>query len=118
MKSSRSTVMIVLLAVLFAGCGMGIKAAMFSPGYPPTTHVDVYRNGPPDRPYEEIAQLEAFDRWNALGRLVEKAKSLGADGIILFPRKYEGTDVSSMDSSQWATPLYDIVVVAIKYKQR
>ncbi len=99
-----------------AGCGTGISAAMFRPAYPPTTHVDVYRNGPPDRPYEEIAQLETSDQWNALGRLVEKAKSVGADGIIVLPPKYRGTDVTYMDADQWVTPLYDLVVVAIRYR--
>ncbi|MCL5966532.1 MAG: hypothetical protein M1550_04875 [Deltaproteobacteria bacterium] len=116
MKALRSSVLIVLLAVPFAGCGTGIQAAMFRPGYPPTTRVDVYRNGPPDRPYVEIAQLEAYDRWNALGRLVERAKSIGADGIIILRSRYEGTDVSTADSGEWVTPLYDLVVVAIRYK--
>ncbi len=116
MVIGRLVFMAALFAAAAAGCGTGISAAMFRPAYPPTTHIDVYRNVPPDRPYEEIAQLETWDQWNALERLVERAKSIGADGIIILPPKYRGTDVTYMDSDQWVTPMYDLVVVAIRYR--
>ncbi len=116
MKGRRLIAPIALFTLWLAGCGTGINAAMFRPAYPPTTRLDVYRNTPPNRPYVEIAQLETFDQWNALGRLADRAKALGADGIIILQGKYQGTDVSTSDSGQWVTPLYDVVVVAIKYQ--
>ncbi len=106
----------VLALLLMSGCGYGIQTAMFRPAYPSTEVLDVYRGSPPSRPYMEIAQFRAADQWNAMGRIVEKAKSVGADAIIVLPPKFTGTDYSALDSSSWVTPSYDLVVVAIKYK--
>ncbi len=102
----------VLVASLAAGCAYSIQTAMFRPAYPPTSAVDVYRDKPPERPYVEIAQLGTFDGSNALGRLVERAKGLGADAIIILPRVYSGTTYSY----EWVTPYYEIAVIAIKYR--
>ncbi len=102
----------LLAALLLAGCAYGIETAMFRPPYPPTASVDVYRNRPPDRPYVEIAQLGTYDAGNALGRLVERAEAIGADAIILLPRRYKGT---SYDYA-WVTPYYEVQVAAIKYR--
>jgi len=106
----------LVVASLVAGCSYGIETAMFRAPYPPTASLDVYRDKPPDRPYVEIAQLGTFDQGNALGRLVERAKELGADAIILLPRRYTGTDYTYFDTTQWATPYYEIEVIAIKYR--
>ncbi|MCL5965631.1 MAG: hypothetical protein M1550_00150 [Deltaproteobacteria bacterium] len=116
MKTARLTLLAALLSLVSTGCGYAVQTAMFRPAYPPTSALDVYRGNPPARPYVELAQLRTADQWNAMARIVEKAKAIGADAIILLPRKYAGTDVSSLDTSQSITPIYDIVVVAIKYK--
>ncbi len=105
-------VFVVLVASLAAGCAYSIQTAMFRPPYPPTSAVDVYRDKPPERPYVEIAQLGTYQGANALGRLVERAKELGADAVIILPRVYSGTTYSY----QWVTPYFEIEVIAIKYR--
>lgn len=104
--------LVFLAASLAAGCAYGIQTAMFRPPYAPTTAVDVYRDKPPDRPYVEIAQLATYDGGNALGRLVERAKELGADAVIILPRVYAGTNFAY----DWASAYYEVGVVAIKYR--
>ncbi|MGE5189434.1 MAG: hypothetical protein ACM3NF_05205 [Gemmatimonadota bacterium] len=115
MKLAKGAVLLILLSAVIAGCGYGIETAMFRPPYPPTQSVDVYRGTRPDRPYVEIAQFHVADQFNAMARIVEKAKAIGADAIIILPKEYAGTDISSLDTSQWIKPAYDLVVVAIKY---
>ncbi len=85
---------------------------MFRPAYPPTGTVDVYRGKPPERPYVEIAQLETYNEGNALGRLVERAKEIGADAIVVLPPQYAGTSYYY----GWVTPYYEVGVIAIKYR--
>ncbi len=108
----RNAGLLVLAASLAAGCAYGVSVAMFRPAYPPTTAVDVYRDKAPDRPYVEIAQLRTYDEGDGLGRLVERAKTLGADAIIVLPQRYMGTSYYS----GWVTPYYVLEVVAIKYR--
>ncbi len=111
-RLSSSVLFVLVVASLAAGCAYGVQTAMFRPPYPPTTSVDVYRDKPPDRQYVEIAQLGTYKGGNALGRLVEKAKEVGADAIIIFPPRYVGTDYYD----GWVTPYYEIEVAAIKYR--
>jgi hypothetical protein len=115
MKLVRYPALIVMLAGLAAGCGYGVGTAMFRPPYPPTETVDVYRATLPDRPYAEIAQLRTVDRGNALARLVEQAKAVGADGIIILGRRYRGTDAMAFATGFDVRPFYEIEVVAIRY---
>ncbi len=116
MRGVRNALLVLALAALAGGCAYTVNTAMFRAPYPPTASLDVYRDKPPDRPYVEIAQIGTYDQGNALGRLVEKAKELGADAIIVLPRRYAGTDYSYLDASQWVTPYYAIEVIAIKYR--
>ncbi len=112
MRQMAKAGLVLLVASLAAGCAYGIQTAVFRPPYPPTTAVDVYRDKPPDRPYVEIAQLTTDDGGNALGRLVEKAKEVGADAVIILPRVYAGTNYAF----DWVSAYYEVEVVAIKYR--
>jgi uncharacterized protein YbjQ (UPF0145 family) len=59
---------------------------MLDSKYPATRNVDVLEEQP-NVPYKQIALLEAvgaFPRKELIGNLVEKAKTLGADAIILL----------------------------------
>ncbi len=112
MRGIQKACLAVAAAALLGGCSYGINAAMFRAPFAPTGAVDVYRDKPPDRPYVEIAQLATYDQGNALGRLVERAKELGADGVVLLPRRYAGTTYTY----DWVTPYYEVEVVAIKYR--
>lgn len=108
--------LVLALSAVAGGCAYGVKTAMFRAPYPPTAAVDVYREKAPDRPYVEIAQIGTLDQGNALGRVVERAKELGADAVILLPRRYTGTDYTYFDAAQWVTPYYEVEVIAIKYR--
>ncbi len=112
MRRLHKACVAVVTAALLGGCAYGVKMAMFRAPYPPTAAVDVYRDKSPDRPYVEIAQVGTYDGGNALGRLVERAKELGADAIIILPRRYAGTDYSY----GWVTPYFELEVIAIKYR--
>ncbi len=107
---------VLFLSALAGGCAYGVQTAMFRAPYPPTAALDVYREKAPDRPYVEIAQIETFSEGNALGRVVQKAKELGADGVIILPSRFAGTDYTYLTTRQWVTPYYEVEVVAIKYR--
>ncbi len=108
--------LVLVLAALAGGCAYGVNTALFRGPYPPTASLDVYREKPPDRPYVEIAQIGTFDQGNALGRVVERAKELGADAIILLPRRYAGTDYAFFTSGLCITPYSEVEAMAIMYR--
>lgn len=66
---------------------------MYRPAFPPTEEIDVYRTKIPDRPYIEIAELTTDASGDALQRLVEQAKAIGADGLIVLGERIQGTNV-------------------------
>ncbi len=111
-RGIRKAVLLLALAALPGGCAYGVRTAMFRAPYPPTASLDVFRDEAPDRPYIEIAQLETYREGNALGRLVEGAKRIGADAIIILPLQ----DVGTSYYYGWRTPYYDLEVIAIKYR--
>jgi hypothetical protein len=115
MRLGRYIALIAMLAGLAGGCGYGVRTAMFRPPYPPTESVTVYRTTLPDRPYVEIAQIRTVDEGNALDRLVEQAKAVGADGIIVLGRQYLGTDATRFAAGFDVRSVYELEVVAIRY---
>ncbi len=115
-RGLRNLWLVLVLSALAGGCAYGVKTAMFRAPYPPTAAVDVYREKGPDRPYVEIAQIGTLGEGNALGRVVEKAKEVGADAVIILPPWYAGTDYTYLTTRQWVTPYYEVEVVAIKYR--
>jgi hypothetical protein len=87
---------IVLGLVLVAGCGTSIQATMINPApHPmqsrPPESVEVYSSGPPQRPYIDVAYLEAEqqtaysadDTAQFVGHLRERAAAMGCDGVVL-----------------------------------
>jgi hypothetical protein len=87
---------IVLGLVLAAGCGTSIQATMINPApHPmqsrPPESVEVYSSGPPQRPYIDVAYLEAEqqtaysvdDTAQFIGHLRERAAAMGCDGVVL-----------------------------------
>lgn len=89
MSSLRRLLSIILL-LLLSGCGYYTSVSLMldkSGQYPPTTLVEVL-NSAPARPYIRLAELETEAPPKAptakmLESLVEKAKRLGADAVVL-----------------------------------
>lgn len=87
---------IVLGVVLVAGCGTAIQSTMINPAphpmqsRPPET-VEIYSSGPPQRPYIDVAYLEAEqqsaysgdDTAQFIRHLRERAAAMGCDGVVL-----------------------------------
>jgi hypothetical protein len=87
---------IVLGVVLAAGCGTSIQATMINPAphamrsRPPET-VEIYSSGPPQRPYIDVAYLEAEqqsaysgdDTAQFIRHLRARGAAMGCDGVVL-----------------------------------
>jgi len=92
--------------------------------YPPTAHVEVLSTKLPDRPYVELGELTVKEErplWAppAIERLVEKAKALGADAIILKENtRTEDVVVVPARGLLIATPISStkLRAIAIRYK--
>jgi hypothetical protein len=87
---------IVLGVALAAGCGTSIQSTMINPApHPmqsrPPESVEIYSSGPPQRPYIDVAYLEAEqqsaysgdDTAQFIGHLRERAAAMGCDGVVL-----------------------------------
>ena len=80
-----------LLLVLF-GCAARVQVMPYTDlTYPPTTGVDVFRTLAPQRDYVEFAELWInSNQPDAIQKLAEQARQLGADAILLMPDQFEG----------------------------
>ena len=84
--------------------------------YPPTQSVDIL-NGPPSRPYQAFAVLEAQDPYSSsetydakvLAGFTSKAKAIGADAIIICGASGQAAPPLLQKSSKLAA-------VAVKYR--
>ena len=78
-----------LLVVFFAltACGLpSVHDVRYTiDTYEPTTNVEVLRTWPLDRKYIEIAELEVSAGDQANNALLEEAKEIGADAILIEP---------------------------------
>ncbi len=94
---------------------------------PSTVHVDTFYTEPPDREYDEIAQISVGgtdDNWN-MEQIKIKARELGADGVIIIGRVGSygyGTATGTSTGSFGTTggigvgAGYGLVAIAIIYK--
>jgi hypothetical protein len=87
---------IVLGLVLTAGCGTAIHSTLINPAphpmqpRPPAT-VEIYSSGPPQRPYIDVAFLEAEqesaysgdDTRQFIAHLRARGAAMGCDGVVL-----------------------------------
>jgi hypothetical protein len=80
---------ILLLVVLFAltACGLpSVQEVRYTMDtYEPTTKVEVLQTWPRDRNYIEIAELEVSAGHQANNALLDEAKKMGADAIVIGP---------------------------------
>jgi len=86
---------VILTAGLLCGCH-GAKQVLYdSKPRPATTSIEVYQEGQkPERSYKAIAELSS-ETWaggdaHAIKAMVERAKSIGAEGLIMLPGRDTG----------------------------
>ncbi len=80
------------LPLLFFGCAPRVQVMPYTNlTYPPTTRVEVFRTLQPERDYIELAELWInSNQPDAIQKLAEQARQLGADAILLMPDQFEG----------------------------
>ncbi len=112
---------ILLLSLLLCGCGTTAKVMRYSTEtYTPTQNVEVLRTKPVNREYVELGEvsvrLKKSTEENAVALLVEKAKEMGADAIIIIGERSRGAVAMPVGSMIAVSHLREIYAVAIKYK--
>lgn len=97
MNKKRKVLAISILACLVvAGCASSPKEVMYDAGKrPATTSIEVFRDGTkPGKTYKEIGELSCEDFGGedakVLKMLIENAKKVGANAIIMQPRQDTG----------------------------
>jgi hypothetical protein len=98
----------ILVLPLFLACLVGCRtpqAVQFdNVKRAPTTELDIYREGQkPTKEYKEIGEVSYEDFGgedsNAMKHLIEKAKSIGANGIVLIPSRGTGLEFNPFGRS-------------------
>ncbi len=113
----------IIVSAMLIGCaGPMVKVMRYSgDDYSPTTEVQIFRTAPVDRKYIEIAELslrvKKSNQETAVFQLREKAKSIGADALILMGERSAGAIAMPMGQGAVAVPLREIYAIAIKYME-
>ncbi|WP_020160765.1 MULTISPECIES: hypothetical protein [Methylobacter] len=117
----------VLLVVFFslAACGPPtVQEVRYTRDtFEPTANVEVLDTWPRDRKYRQIAELEVSAGDHANDALVEKAREMGADAIVIGPAFQHSQVHVPIDSaingasrSYRAVPLNRVRGIAIKFE--
>jgi len=112
-------ILLVCLTTILVGCSPSVRVIRYNNKvYTTTTAVDVFRTKPPDRRYDEIGELEVKSKYDdAVELLVEKAKEIGADAIILMGDRQSGALAVPIGELVYAKSIMKLWAVAIKYKE-
>ena len=87
--------------------------------YEPTDHVEVLYSWPHDRNYIKISELEVSAGDHAEDSLIDKAKEIGADAIVIgAPHRHSQVyvPINGKIISDRAVAFESIRAIAIKYK--
>lgn len=127
-QNSHMCLIIWLLCIFLSqGCSPNIRYLEYtSERYEPTQHVEVLQAKPPSRDFIELgvisvpAKIAPIDKGsrNPIDHLVEKAKSIGADAVlILGERSSGGVVLMPAGNTYIAVPTTGkIEAIAIRYK--
>jgi hypothetical protein len=115
----RANIILFVCVILFSfyGC-VSPKVVMLSNSYPPKAedaNIDVYITNLPTQEYVEFAKITCAHTNDNLNmqQILKKARSIGADGIIILgEKKSYGIVISGMVFNEQ----YGMTVIAIKYK--
>jgi len=88
--------------------------------YAPTTDVEILQIKPPDRRFKEIGllsiRLHNNRDENAVLYLVERAREIGADAIVILGEISAGSVAMPLGTMFVAVPLRDLQALAIRYE--
>ena len=111
---------------LLQGCSPNIRYLEYtSEHYEPTQHVEVLHAKPPSRDFIELgiisvpAKIAPIDKGsrNPIDHLVEKAKSIGADAVLILGERAGGVILMPAGNTNIAVPTTGkIEALAIRYK--
>jgi hypothetical protein len=118
-------ILLIMIFSLFA-CGHPTVREMryTSDTFEPTANVEFLQTWPRDRKYLEIAELEVSAGSRANNALLDKAREIGADAIVIGPPHQHGqvhvpiggTISDGPAGSFRSVPLTSVRAVAIKYQ--
>lgn len=116
----RSTILAILLVLSSISCSSVTYQPFTYVKYPPTQKVDLYTDEKPTREYIEIGRIISGEdaltgEKNMVKWALEKAKKIGADGLIWVKDEKQFYAIPSQ-GSVIAAEEKKIVFVAIKYK--
>ncbi|MGQ0562447.1 MAG: hypothetical protein ACT443_11295, partial [Gemmatimonadota bacterium] len=86
--------------------------------YPSASKIVPIYTSFPERPYERLAELSTASRPEAAGLLREKARSLGADALIVLPTDNQLVAAVSRSINPGTPAVTMIRAVAIRYERR
>ena len=110
--------MLACMIIGITSCSPSVKVLRYNQSaYSPTSRVDVLRTKPPDKPYDEIAELEVKSNYDdAIQMLVSKAKEIGTDAIILMGERGKNAVAVPIGDFVYVKSLTKLWSVAIRYK--
>jgi len=119
-------ILLIILFSLFACSGLpSVREMRYTMDtFEPTANAEVLQTWPRDRKYLEIAELEVSAGSKANNALLERAKEIGADAIVIGPPHQHGqvhvpiggTISDGPAGSFRGVPLNSVRAVAIKYQ--
>ena len=117
----RRVAVIVSLCLVAGACALQIRFMRYiSFQYAPTTDVEILQIKPPDRRFKEIGllsiRLHNNRDENAVLYLVERAREIGADAIVILGEISGGSVAMPVGTMFVAVPLRDLQALAIRYE--
>ena len=118
----RKKIIIFFLLIIFYSCSPSVNFMRYNEDiYPPTNSVEVLRSKPVSRDYIELGELslkiKKSNQNEAVLKLKEKAKEIGADAIILLGENSEGSVLVPVGNLYASVDMRYIKAIAIKYKE-
>ncbi|MBN1223189.1 MAG: hypothetical protein JXB23_08055 [Candidatus Aminicenantes bacterium] len=126
----KKSVLVLILFVL-ASCASSpiLYKSLTDASYPKTTQVDVFKDEKPDREYTEIGRIEikgeAAEESEMYAMVIAKAKTVGADAVILIKdeKKMElvqmpGQSIDHREATDAREKEFKLLVfLAVKYSE-
>ncbi|MGR9116132.1 MAG: hypothetical protein ACU85E_10225 [Gammaproteobacteria bacterium] len=111
----------ILLAIvlILTACGFSSvkEVKLISNTFEPSDHVEVLQTWPQDRKYIAISELEVSVGDQAEDALIEKAKEIGADAIVIGEKHRHGQVEAPIDGKTTDKVILNSVrAIAIKYR--
>jgi|SRR5690554_2977710 len=116
--------LITLSTVFLISCSPSVNFMKYSEdNYPPTNSVEVLRSKPVEKEFIELGELSLqvkkgifSNQEEAVLKLKEKAKEIGADAIIILGEESEGSVIVPIGQLYTSVDKRFIKAIAIKYK--